>query len=165
MRDGRSPIAVFLRASFLAALGALAGCASATRIGDLSREGALDIYLDANARTYRPGQKLVFYVDVFNRTPSVLDLSDLKVELRVLDEGGTILLRQDWTYRWDGPMTLRPEKRITVPIVSRMGLELPVQYLPQATYDVVAVVGGRYASPHYRLQVVRPDLERGVTVR
>lgn len=165
MTNGRSPIAVPLGAGALLALAALAGCASATRIGDLSHEGALDIHLDANARTYRPGQKLVFYVDVFNRTREVLDLSDLKVELRVLDEGRAVLLRQDWKYRWEGPMTLRPEKRITVPIVSRMGLELPIQYLPQAAYDVVAVVGGRYASPPYRLQVVRPDLERRVTVR
>jgi len=135
-----------------------AGCASTVRLSDLPSDADVEVVLDANVRTYQPGRRLKFFVDVTNRTSRTLDLADFRVELQAKGTQDKVQLRQDWTYRWDRTMVLLPEKRITVPIVPEAGLEFPLEVLAQGSYDIVAVVNDRYTSKPYSMRVLRPEL-------
>jgi hypothetical protein len=149
---------VLLAASSLACGFLASGCASTVPISELSSEQRLDIELRASVRVVTPGRQLKFTVDVTNLSDHVLDLADLKIEIQVRGPAGAIQLRQDWKYAWGRDMLLRREKRITLPIVPERGLELPLDQLAEGTYNLVAVINGRFSSRPCPVQVLRPDL-------
>ena len=136
------------------------GCSAPVPIDALEDSGALEVRVDANARTHQPGRKIKFVVDITNRSERSLDLAALKVELqaRTDAQGGPVRLRQDWTYRWNQEMLLPPGKRVTVPIVPEAGVEFRLEMLEAGKYAIVAVVNGRHESPPYSLVIARPDL-------
>lgn len=142
----------------LASLVLLAGCASTVPVSQLEGDGALEVHLDANARAHAPGRELKFFVDIVNKSGHVVDLADLEVELQVITPPRKVQLRQDWRYRWGREMLLPPEKKLSVPIKPEPGLELPIEHLAEGTYQIVAVVNGRFSSRPYSLRNLRPDL-------
>lgn len=138
---------------------ALAGCASTVPIGRLESGDLLAIRLGVSTPVYQPGQTIKFTVEIENKTTHNLDLSDLHVELQARS-GSKVALRQDWSYQWGEPVYLAPEKKLSVPVVPREGVELPLDALGEGPYDMVAVVNERYESPPRRLSIRRPDLRR-----
>jgi len=139
---------------------AACGCSTAVPIDSVQDEGAIEVRLDANARTHQPGRKIKFFVDITNRSERSLDLAALNVELqaRTDAQAGPVRLRQDWTYKWGQKMLLPPGKRVTVPIVPEAGVEFRLEMLEAGKYAIVAVVNGRHESPPYSLVIARPDL-------
>jgi len=145
----------------------ISGCSATVPIQELEDQGSLEVRLDANARAHEPGRQIKFFVDVTNKTSSSLDLANLNVEIQVQEGPGKVLLRQDWTYRWNQEMVLLPGRRLTLPIVpeqvdGEVRVELPLEQLPEGEYDLVAVINGRHASAPYKLKIFRPDLEAPV---
>lgn len=148
--------------SIIAAMALLAacGCSAPVPVDSVTEAGALEVRLDANARTCQPGKKIKFFVDITNRSEHSLDLAALSVELQARGDAqaGAVRLRQDWTYRWGREMLLPPGKRLTVPIVPEQGVEFRLEMLEAGQYSIVAVVNGKHASQPYPLVVARPDL-------
>src|SRR5688572_27945970 len=136
------------------------GCSAPVPIDALEDGAAIEVRLDANARTHQPGRKIKFFVDITNRSERPLDLAALKVELQARTDprAGPVRLRQDWTYRWGQEMLLPPGKRVTVPIVPEAGVEFRLEMLEAGQYAIVAVVNGRHESQPYSLVIARPDL-------
>ncbi|MBI4606594.1 MAG: hypothetical protein HY721_31920 [Planctomycetes bacterium] len=156
-----------------AALAAAGGCRAVT-LSEIEERGAIDVRLDANARAFVPTtpQRVKFFVDITNKTSGTVSLARLKIELLAYGEGkpDQVQIRQSWTYRYPKEVFLGAGKRFTIPIVPERGTaatpgapvgtasELPLEHLPEGSYEIVAVVNGRHASPPYKLQVARPDL-------
>ena len=136
------------------------GCSAPMPIDALEDGAAIEVRLDANARTHQPGRKIKFFVDITNRSERSLDLAALKVELQARTDprSGPVRLRQDWTYKWGQEMLLPPGKRVTVPIVPEAGVEFRLEMLEAGQYAIVAVVNERHESQPYSLVIARPDL-------
>ena len=147
---------------------AIGGCQS-VGVDQLDSERALEIHLDANSRSCVANmpRPLKFFVDITNHTRSTINLTQLTVELRAIRERApeTIVLREEWTYRWPQEVLLEPTKKLSIPIVperSSPGVagEFPLAALARGEYGIIAVVNDRHTSAPYRLQVLRPDLTR-----
>ncbi len=163
----------------------LASC-GAVPMSEIEAPDALEVHLDGNASVVVPGRRLKFFVDVFNRSPNEIVFDELRVELRVTKTDTPpedIALRQTWRYR-DGtagridPPRIRPDRRLTLPVVPEEGSavpllrgqkispsnlpngsgEFPLALLAPGDYDVVAVVNDQFTSRPYRMKVARPDL-------
>ena len=134
-----TPIAIRVLLLSTVAFGA-AGCGTIP-VDSLKETTDLEIGLDASARAYAPGVRVKFFVDVFNRSGAPVDLSGLKIELVASPARNPkiVALREQWTYRWPSDMPpLRPEKRLTVPVVPESGTEFQIDQLVPGMYRVVA---------------------------
>jgi hypothetical protein len=146
----------------------IVGCRSVD-IDQIESEKALEVRLDANARSCAVNmpRPLKFFLDITNHTKRTINLTRLTVELRAVLEHApeTIVLREEWTYRWPQEVLLGPEKKLSIPIVPERNSpgvagEFPLEALAKGEYGIVAVVNNRHVSEPYRLKVLRPDLER-----
>lgn len=147
---------------FTVSLHLAVGC-QMPRLNDLQGGDEIQVRLDSNSRAHMPGRKIKFFVDLVNQTSSEVDVSVLDVELRASPHGDpdTISLRHRWRYDWkiNNLPSLRPKKRMTIPVVPEKGVEFPLEILHAGDYDIVAVVNGRFSSQPYPLAVVRPDIK------
>lgn len=147
------------------ALSLSSGC-GALPLEELEDEDDIAVRLDANARAHTPGRQIKFYVDLFNRTESDVDVRGIRIELKASPRAssGTVSLRQTWRYRWSvetPPPPIAPGKRMTIPVVPERGVEFPLEILRAGSYHIVAVVNDRFSSPPYPLEILRPDVVSG----
>ena len=152
------------RVLLLAVIVTLAAGCQTPHLDELRGGDEIKVRLDSNSRAHMPGRQIKFFVDLVNQSSIDVDVSDLDIELKASPRGepDTVSLRHRWRYNWRNatpPLPpLRPEKRMTVPLVPEKGVEFPLEILRAGDYDIVAVVNGRFASPPYSLAVVRPDI-------